>query len=163
MRRISTGIRTGAFLQQSLYPQTSVHYVPEGCIVPVCGLRLREPVLPSARQTSSVDTHCLQVTFTCIFVNSQSYLCFIINLKFMEKTFNLIQRVFFTRNHFQVCSSPLYFRITVTSLQNTYFYRLLRIHIITRYIQDSIKAVHNTHITKYITIIYYVIYLQNCE
>ena len=34
---------------------------------------------------SSMDTHCLQVKFTCIFKISQRYLWFFINLNFMER------------------------------------------------------------------------------
>jgi hypothetical protein len=41
----------GAFLHMSLYLQTSTRHVPEGSIVPVCGLRLREQVLRSEGQT----------------------------------------------------------------------------------------------------------------
>jgi len=33
---------------------------------------------------SSMDSHCLQVKFKCIFITSQRYLCFCINLNIME-------------------------------------------------------------------------------
>ena len=51
MRRKSTGIETGALLQLSLLLQTSVRHVLEGSIVPLCWLRLCEPILHSAGQT----------------------------------------------------------------------------------------------------------------
>jgi hypothetical protein len=50
MRRKLTSNWSGGFLQVSLYLQTSVRHVPEGSIVPVCVLRLREPISHSAVQ-----------------------------------------------------------------------------------------------------------------
>jgi hypothetical protein len=50
MRRKSRSIETGAFLQLSLQVETSVRHILEGSNVPVCGLRLREPIWNSAGQ-----------------------------------------------------------------------------------------------------------------
>jgi len=50
MRRKVTSNGSRAFLQLSLYLQTSVRHVPEGPIGPVRCLRLREPILHSAGQ-----------------------------------------------------------------------------------------------------------------
>jgi hypothetical protein len=50
----------GAFLQPSLYLQTSVRHVPEGPILTICGLLFREPILHSAGQT---DHQCTPTAY----------------------------------------------------------------------------------------------------
>jgi len=74
----------GAFLQPSLYLQTSVRHVPEGPILTICGLLYREPILHSAGQTDHQCTPTAYRRNLRVFSQFLKNICFFINLNSMQ-------------------------------------------------------------------------------